>query len=147
MVVKKQLCTCRLRERDGVRGGGNGCHCCATAARATVLEVCSVSVPAFSAVIVAWQQPTINNSPPSTATLCQLQPIIHIEPSSTTTAASHHQLSRRHPFSCHHPATCWALAACLARAQPLLLRKRGCVGVSSSDWKWGEVTGGNVWAP
>ena len=138
----------QVKSWRGTRGGGNGCHCCAVCARATVLAVCCVPVSAVPAVVravtVLPQRHSILCNPSSIATL---HPQQTCKPSSTTTAAPHHQSSRRHPFSCHHPATCWALAACHARTQSLLLRKRGWLGVPSSDWKWGEGTGGNVWAP
>ena len=135
----------QVKSWSGVRKGGNGCHYWHYAARATVLAVCCVSVSAVPAVPAGIMAATSLPQRP-TPSVHQQRPI-HIEPSSKTTAASHHQSSRRRPFSFHHLACCWALAACPARAQPLLLRKRGWLGVPSSDWKWGEGTGGNVWAP
>ena len=145
VVVMKQLCTCRLRA-GVVPGEGQRlpllCSVCTCNCSCGVLRLCS----GCSSYRYGSNQPCTTAQHQLTSPH-QQQPIIDIEPSSTTTAASNHQSSRRHPFSCHHLATCCALAACLARAQPLLLRKRGWLGVPSSDWKWGEVTGGNVWAP
>ena len=54
----------QVKSWSGASGGGNGCHCCAVCARATVLAVCGVSVPAVSAVIMAAtslaKRPNIN---------------------------------------------------------------------------------------
>ena len=135
----------QVKSWSGVRKGGNGCHYWHYAARATVLAVCCVSVsavPAVPAVIMAAtsiaQRPNIH-----------LQAFINSNPSSTSNhhprPQLHHIISRHEDI--HFPATYWALAACLARAQPLLLQKRGWLGMPSSDWKWEDGTGGNVWAP
>ena len=40
----------QVKSWRGARGGGNGCHCCAVGARATVLAVWRVSVPAATSL-------------------------------------------------------------------------------------------------
>ena len=154
VIVMKQLCTCRLRA-GVVPGRGQRlsllCSGCTCNCSRGVLCLCS----GCSSYRYGSNQPCTTAQHPLTS-LHQQQPIIHIEPSSTTTAASHHQSSRRHPFSYHRPTTCRALAPCLARTQPtapppseegLTGRLPVVSGVPSSNWKRGDGTGGNVWAP
>ena len=105
----------QVKSWSGARRGSNGCHYLHCAARATVLAVCCISVPAVPAIIMAAtslpQRPNIHLH----TSLHQQQPIIHIEPSSTTTWL-HHIISRPKTSICL-PPFCYLLGTgCLSGA-------------------------------
>ena len=125
----------QVKSWRGTRGGGNGCHCCAVCARATVLAVCCVSVAAVSAVIMAvTAQPAFRNGPTSK---------FQYKPSSTPNHHPHRTIIYDQSYitssvvtktSIFLPPSCYLLGAdCLSGARsPLLLRKRGWLGVPSA---------------
>ena len=145
MVVKKQLCTCRLKA-GVVPGRARGQRLPLLYSVCTCNCSCGVLCLCYGCFSCHY-----GSIQPSTTAQHPLQPFIDSNPSSTTTAAQLNIIT--HHENIHFPATILLPAGRwlpVWRKLSLSSFGRGAgwpMGVLSSDWKWGEVTGGMVRAP